>query len=149
MYILSDSEISSLYTPPKLEDDERQELFFLNDQEIDQINPKDSVYIKAFYILLLGYFKVNPTKIDVDIEATIEDLTYIQNTYYPDEKFAFVAPSYNQKYKLYTKIIAAFEYKKFGKIEKAKLSEYLSEIVLTHFSVVEIFDEVTESTRFN
>ncbi len=149
MYILSDSEISSLYTPPKLEDDERQELFFLNDQEKDQINPKDSVYIKAFYILLLGYYKVNPTKIDVDIEAAIEDLTYIQITYYPDEKFAFVAPSYNQKYKLYTKILSAFEYMKFGKIEKAKLQVYLSEIVLTHFSVVEIFDEVTDWLRNN
>lgn len=149
MYILSDSQISSLYTAPKLDDDERHDLFFLNDQEKEQINPKDSIYIKAFYILLLGYFKVNPTKIDVDIEAIIEDLTYIQTTYFPDEKFAFVEPSYNQKYKLYSKVFASFEYKKFDKNEYANLQKHLSVLVLTHFSVVEIFDEITDWLRNN
>jgi len=84
MKILNEAQILELYSAPTLSDEEKERLFFIDDVEQEQMLPREEPILKINYVLLLGYFKVNPTRIDIKLNAaTRRDFEYIRSKFFP------------------------------------------------------------------
>ena len=84
--ILTDSEISELYSVPAMAESERQYFFSLNDSKLAIFESRDSVIMKVYYVLLLGYFKYKPMIWDFTQSQVKDDLDYILQRYLPNKK---------------------------------------------------------------
>ena len=91
--IITESEMSELYSIPLMSDDDRQHFFSLNDTELKVFNSRESVQIKTYFILLLGYFKYKPIILDFTLKDVKADLDYILQTHLSGKKLPRKAPA--------------------------------------------------------
>jgi len=149
MYILSDTQIEKLYSAPHFSDDEREEYFSLDERERAQILPREGSILKIYFILLLGYFKANPVRIDLDIESVRTDFEFIRLKEFPDEKLQPTALLANQKYKIYEKIFSVVKISRFESDEKDALIRFINHVARHHYDTISIFDEVIDWLRIH
>ena len=83
-YILSQSEINELYCLPRLNNIQREQSFSLADEELKAANQLSSLSSKAYFILLLGYFREKPVIGQFRFREVKDDLRYVVNRYYPE-----------------------------------------------------------------
>lgn len=149
MYILSDTQIEKIYSSPVFGDHEREENFSLDEKERSEMLPREATILKIYYIMLLGYFKVNPVRIDLDINRSQADFNFIRQKEFPGEKVAHTGLSAQMKYKIYEKIFSVVKISKFEDDEKRALVEFIDYLARHHYDTVSIFDEVIDWLRIN
>jgi hypothetical protein len=80
--ILSESEINELYCLPRFNNIQREQSFSLPDEELKAVNQQSSLSSKAYFILLLGYFREKPLIAQFRFRDVQDDLKYVVNRYW-------------------------------------------------------------------
>ena len=99
-HILSQSEVSELYSLPRLNNIQREQSFSLADEELKAVNQRSSLSSKVYFILLLGYFREKPLIAQFRFRDVRDDSKYVVNRYYPGQKLPQENPSQSQVYYL-------------------------------------------------
>ena len=81
--ILSDEEISLLYGHPRFSSEEQAEFFHLSPEESTLADDCHAIKSRIFFILQLGYFKARRQFFVFDLDGVIQDIQFIQTSYYP------------------------------------------------------------------
>ena len=81
--ILSDDDFNKLYKLPKLNNEERQFVFELDEIDKNYLNTVNSIPIKINYILHLGYFRTSQYFFAFTFQGVKEDVRFIIKTYFP------------------------------------------------------------------
>lgn len=149
MYILSDTQIEKLYSPTNFTDSEREAYFSLDDKERAQMLQREAPILKIYYIMLLGYFKANPVRVDLDAGRNQEDFEFIRVREFPREKLKHAGLSAQQKYKIYEKIFSVVKIDRFGDSQRIELAAFIDHLSRHHYDTVSIFDEVIDWLRVN
>ena len=102
--ILNDAEYNALYELPEFLIEDKLEGFSLDHDDYEILGSFDDVSLKINYILQLGYFKAVQFFFNFTFQKVREDVWYIINTYYPDEKFPKKNLSSYQHYRIQDKI---------------------------------------------
>jgi hypothetical protein len=82
--LLSELEISDLYSQPELNHDERKLYFTLNAHELSVLNRYSNTRTCVYFILQLGYFKAKQQFFDLKFENVLADIQYIFSTFFYD-----------------------------------------------------------------
>jgi len=82
--ILSDDEISEIYSRPQFTDEEQKRYFDLSSAEQELLSFLRSVRSKISFILQLGYFKAKHLFFTFDFHEVKRDVEYITTRYFPD-----------------------------------------------------------------
>jgi len=125
-YILSQSEISGQYCLPRLNNIQREQSFSLTDEEIKAVNQQASLSSKVYFILLLGYFREKPLIAQFRFRDVRDDLKYVVNRYYPEQKLPRKNPSQSQVYYLRRKLLGMVHYRNLEGDIKSDLDAYLA-----------------------
>ena len=142
--IITESEMSELYSVPLMSDDDRQHFFSLNDTELKVFNSRESVQIKAYFILLLGYFKYKRIILDFALKDVKNDLDYILQTHLSGKKLPRKRLTRQQKSRLYQLVLNIEGYKPFtGKMGK-DLTKRATEEASICIEPRHIFDECVD-----
>ena len=149
MYILSEDEIDELYSVPSIAEQDRNTTFSLSDQEEQQRLAKDSDLIQIYYVLLLGYFRENPVRLDPDPRQISADFEFIRKRDFSDKNLKPVKLTANQKYKVYRKIFSVVVTKQYDADQAAKLAEFANNIAMSQCLPVSLFDELLDWLRLN
>ncbi|HAM49825.1 MAG TPA: Tn3 family transposase, partial [Nitrospiraceae bacterium] len=82
--ILGDDEIEALFGLPHFTHDERVQYFTLTPPETATLEQLHSVASRIYFILQLGYFKARRMFFVFNFPEVEEDVTYIQQQYFPN-----------------------------------------------------------------
>ena len=85
--ILTDEEITALYSIPDLDDEERSFLFSLDDADKANLDTLSTVPRKINYILQRGYYLATNYFFRFSFQRYKSDVEFILNTYFPGESF--------------------------------------------------------------
>lgn len=149
MYILSEDEINELYSIPVIAEQDRHSTFLLSDKEEEQRFPKDSDLTQIYYILLLGYFKEKPVRLDPNPQQIREDFEFVRKQYFSDKNLKPVELTANQKYKIYKKIFSVVPTNQYDVSQATKLAEFAEKISSSQCLPVSLFDELLDWLRLN
>ena len=139
--ILSDSEISELYSVPAMTESDRQYFFSLNDSELAIFESRDSVQMKVYFVLLLGYFKFKPITWNFTLSQVKDDLDYILQLYLPNKKLPRKGLSRPQKTRIYQLVFELEGYRSFDNIMHAALIQQAEDQATICVEPRHIFDE--------
>jgi TnpA family transposase len=142
--ILSLDEIKSLYQIPKLESEERQFVFELDEEDKDYINTIDNVAAKINYILNLGYFRTSGYFFSFSFQSVKEDVKFIIKTYFPGSKFPMKQISQRQHYINRDVVLKKHGMALYSKESQNNLSTYLKALVKQHSVPKYLFDSLLE-----
>ena len=81
--ILSDEEIGLLYGCPCFSSEEQANYFHLSPEEKALADDGHAIKSRIFFILQLGYFKARRQFFVFDLDEVIQDIQFIQASYYP------------------------------------------------------------------
>ncbi|KKB96561.1 Tn3 transposase DDE domain protein, partial [Candidatus Arcanobacter lacustris] len=147
--ILSLDEIKSLYQIPKLENDERQFIFELDEEDKNYINTIDNISVKINYVLNLGYLKTSGYFFSFSFQSAKEDVKFIIKTYFPDSKFPMKQISKRQNYTNRDTILKKNNLTLCSKDFENTLSTYLKSLVKQHAVPKYLFDSLLEYCHKN
>ncbi len=83
--ILNYEEIATLFAPPVLTDEERQQYFSLSPDEAITLNGL-AIKSRVYCILQLGYFKARQQFFPLDASEIHDDIAYIYQLYFPNHE---------------------------------------------------------------
>jgi len=142
--ILTDAEISELYSVPAMTESDRQYFFSLNDSELALFESRDSVQMKVYYVLLLGYFKYKPVIMDFTLSEVKDDLDYILQLYLPNKKLPRKGLSRYQKTRIYQLVLELEGYRSFDAKMQVALSKQAKDEATICVEPRHIFDECVD-----
>ena len=118
--ILSVAEIAELYTIPRFTLDQRKHFFSLNPNEEGAMKRLRHLQNKAYFILLLGYFRYKPIYAEFNLTDIKADLDFILDTHFSARKLPRKALSTLQKSRLYRQICQLTGYQSYDVSCQAK-----------------------------
>ncbi|WP_084605464.1 DUF4158 domain-containing protein [Psychromonas aquimarina] len=74
--ILNDSEINELYALPNFNRTDREDYFSLDNETKKLVNELRRLETRAYFILLLGYFRSRPIVFNFSFSDVVADLEY-------------------------------------------------------------------------
>jgi len=80
--LLSDTEITDLYSRPDLNQYERRLYFTLNPRELAILNKYSNIKTRIYFILQLGYFKAKQQFFKFDLADAQHDVEYVISHFY-------------------------------------------------------------------
>ncbi len=138
--ILLDSEIKDLFGPPKLSTEEKRHYFSLSDPEKEILQSIHSRRSKAYFILMLGYFKIKPIVLNLNYSEVKNDLGFIVSEFYPRLKLKRSSISPAQKMRMYRYIFKLLNYKFIDDEKLESLQQYTHRIASTSIDARYLFD---------
>ncbi|MGI9289532.1 MAG: DUF4158 domain-containing protein, partial [Pseudomonadales bacterium] len=139
--ILNPSEIDQLYRLPGFTAAERTEYFTLSDEEEEIVARLRSLETKAYFILLLGYFRVKPVIVHFRFREVREDLHHIISRYFPGSTLPRGDLARNIKSTLYQKLLETVHFSSFTPFHKATLLKRLRDVATVCVDPRYLFDE--------
>lgn len=139
--ILLDSEIQDLYGAPKLASEQKRYYFSLNDPELDAVRSIRDRYLRVYFVLLLGYFKVRPVVLSIRYSDMWEDLQFIAGEFFPGLKPGRKNVSPMQKVRIYRRIFKLLDYQPFDEDSEAALSKRAGAAAAASIESRYLFDE--------
>ncbi|WP_445083835.1 DUF4158 domain-containing protein [Candidatus Vondammii sp. HM_W22] len=103
--ILSESEINELYALPNFSRTEREDYFSLDNETKKLVNGLRRLETRAYFILLLGYFRSRPIIFNFSFFDVVGDLEYIQKQYFNGQDISTVDLLPTTKTKLINKVL--------------------------------------------
>lgn len=103
-----------LYDPPLFNDNDREYFFDLNEAELFEFHQLRVTQNKAYFVLLLGYFKAKPVTLTFTWGMVQKDLYYIYQKHLPNSKPIRKNLSIDAKSKLYRKVFELTGFQKFS-----------------------------------
>jgi TnpA family transposase len=142
--ILSLDEIKELYHIPKLEGEERQFVFELDEEDNEYLNNIDNIAVKISYILNLGYFRKSGYFFSFSFQSVKEDVQFIIETYFPGSKFPMKQISKRQNYINRDVILKKHGITLYSKEFENNLVTYLKSLAKQHANPKYLFDSLLE-----
>ena len=140
-HILSHSEVSELYSLPRLNNIQREQSFSLADEELKAVNQQSSLSSKVYFILLLGYFREKPLIAQFRFRDVKDDSKYVVNRYYPGKKLPRKNPSQSQVYYLRKKLLGMLHDRNLDGDIKPDLDTHLADVATICAEPRYLFDE--------
>jgi TnpA family transposase len=142
--ILSREDLNKLYKIPILENDERQFVFELDEEDKNYLNTIDNVSVKINYVLNLGYFKTSGYFFSFSFQTVKEDVKFIIKTCFPDSKFPMKQISKRHNYANRNIILKKHGMVLYSKAFESNLAAYLKVLVKQHSIPKYMFDSLLE-----
>lgn len=142
--ILSDDDFEKLYKIPKLNDEERQVVFELDEEDKNYLNTINSIPVKINYILHLGYFRISQYFFSCTFHGVKEDVRFIIKTYFPGTTFPMKQISNRQYYSNRQVILNKHAMTLYAKSFESNLSDYLKSLVKQHSVPKYLFDSLLD-----
>ena len=142
--ILSDDDFNKLYKLPKLNNEERQFVFELDEIDKNYLNTVNSIPTKINYILHLGYFRTSQYFFAFTFQGVKEDVRFIIKTYFPGTTFPTKQISNRQYYSNRQAILNKHEMSLYNKDLDSYLSNYLKSLVKQHSIPKYLFDSLLD-----
>ena len=150
--LLMPEEIEFLYGLPLFSDVERRHYFSLPEHILLQLKISDFNYnrtsSKLYFILQYGYFKAKNLFFNFQYKNVIDDVTFIMQSYLPNDKFPKKLPCNKQQIKIKRTILDIFEFKKESKEtyklisnEVSKLAKSIQDPTDICFSIIALLKE--------
>ncbi|MGH1472500.1 MAG: Tn3 family transposase [Cellvibrionaceae bacterium] len=149
MYILSEEQIGDLFAVPIVAEQDRPLTFSLNEKEEGQLLARESKTLQIYYILLLGYFKEKPVRLDLDQDTKNDDFEYVKGRYFPGCDLNQTTLTSNQKYKIYKKIFSVVDVVEYDSVQADKLTSHADSIAISQSLPISLFDELMDWLRIN
>lgn len=80
--ILTNAELTNLYSPPLFSIEEQRLYFTLNDKELTQCRSIRQRTHRCYFIALLGYFKSKPVVLNESFSSMADDLHLLPSILY-------------------------------------------------------------------
>lgn len=142
--ILSDDDFNKLYKIPKLNNEDRQFIFVLDEIDKNYLNTINSIPIKINYILHLGYFRTSQYFFSFTFQGVKEDVRFIIKTYFPGTTFPMKQISNRQYYSNRQAILNKHGMYLYTKSFQSDLSNYLKSLVKQHSVPKYLFDSLLD-----
>lgn len=142
--ILSNDDFDKLYKIPKLNDEERQLIFELEEADKNYLSTINSIPAKINYILHLGYFRISQYFFSFTFQAVKEDVRFIIKTYFPDSTFPTKQISNRQYYTNRQAILDKYKMSLYSKSFESHLTSYLKSLVKEHSIPRYLFDSALD-----
>lgn len=142
--ILSDDDFDKLYKIPKLNNEERQFVFELDEIDKNYLNTINSIPVKINYILNLGYFRTSQYFFSFTFQAVKEDVRFIIKSYFAGSSFPMKQISNRQYYSNRQVILNKYEMSLYTKSFQSHLSNYLKSVVKQHSVPKYLFDSLLD-----
>jgi TnpA family transposase len=142
--ILSDDDFDKLYKIPKLNENERELIFELDEIDKNYLNTINSTSVKINYILHLGYFKISQYFFSFSFQEATEDVKFIIETYFPGTSFLMKQISNRQYYSNRQIILKKYEMNLYSKNFANSLNDYLKTLTKQHIACKYLFDSVLD-----
>lgn len=140
--ILSESEINELYALPNFSLTEREDYFSLDNETKKLVNGLRRLETRAYFILLLGYFRSRPIIFNFSFLDVIADLEYIQKQHFDGQDISTVDLSPTTKTKLINKVLKYTGYSAYQtRLHKSALIKRLNDVVKINLEPRYVFDE--------
>jgi len=135
------AEYHDLYDPPRFNENDRDYFFNLNEPELSTLREFRSVQNKAYFILLLGYFKAKPVTLTFTWGVVKIDLDYIYARYFPTVSLLRKNIDKDAKSNVYQKVFSLTGFQRFTDHFQLKLSEQADLAVAIRADSKTVFDE--------
>jgi hypothetical protein len=143
--LLSETEITSLYTRPEFNYDEQQLYFTLNEHEFAILNRYSNTRTKVYFILQLGYFKAKQKFFKFRFEDARTDVKYIVFNFFKHTDTILsgrISRNYTNQQK--DDILKLFEYQewssKFESQTTSRICELLRYYPKSHSALRQLLD---------
>ena len=149
--ILSTSEIKYYYGAQAFSPDEQEYYFTLDTHEESIMQELGSVISKAYFILLLGYFKANQQLFKLwEIKNINSNLEFVRTKYFPErQKSIDLEISRPTRLDLEHRILKMFDYQVCGVEMRERIALLASEVVTIDSSPVFVFKEIAHFLQKN
>lgn len=114
---------------------------WLADEELKAANQLSSLSSKAYFILLLAYFREKPIIAQFRFREVKDDLRYVVNRYYPEQKLPRKNPSQSQVYYLRKKLLSMLHYRNLDGDIKPNMDAHLADVATISAEPRYLFDE--------
>ncbi|WP_425361609.1 Tn3 family transposase [Candidatus Tisiphia endosymbiont of Ceraclea dissimilis] len=142
--ILSNDDFDKLYKIPKLNDEERQFVFELDEVDKNHLNTISNIPGKINYILHLVYFRVSQYFFSFTFHGVKEDVRFIIKTYFSGSTFPTKQISNRQYYANRQDILNKHEMILYSKNFKSSMFDYLKSLVKQHSVPRYLFDSLLD-----
>jgi TnpA family transposase len=140
--ILSEAEISDLYSLPKLTLEEREVFFSLNKKEKQFIQKIPDLSSKVHAILQLGYFKTKGRLFSFKYEDILPDLDYVLTQYFSiQDKYKSILLKANKE-ENNKRILSLLNFRAFDDKARRELTEQTLLLTRIHANHLDIFREL-------
>ena len=139
--ILSNSEIIDLYSLPVFDEAMREFYFTLEDSEITEMKSKKLIESRVNFILQLGYFKYKEMFFRATFADVRDDVQYIMNRYFSNEKLPEVMISKKTRLDHQSRILKLLQYKLFNSNDQAVLKKHLLKETRLCIDPKDLFDK--------
>ncbi|WP_150466111.1 Tn3 family transposase [Francisella sp. SYW-2] len=147
--ILSADDFDNLYTIPKIEKQDREFLFELDEYDNEYLNTLTDLSSKIDYILQMEYFRISQYFFNFTIHGVRQDSWHIIETYYPGSKFPKKATSKHYVYQNRKVILKKYEMFSYNSSFRKKLETYAKDLARQHIVPKYIFDSLLDFCHQN
>lgn len=134
------TEHHDLYDVPQFNENDRDYFFTLNESELFELEQLRVSSNKAYFILLLGYFKAKPVTLTLTWGIVKNDLTYIYQKYFPNSKVPRKNIHKDAKSDIYKKVFSLTGFRRFSENDEKKLLEQAALAVFNRADSKNVFD---------
>ena len=123
--ILAAPEIQDLYSIPKLNAQEQEYFFSLNDEELAIVNRLNTTRNRIHLILMLGYFRIKRVCQIYQWHEIVDDYYHVAQRYYPKASKKKKNINRQTRSELYKKVFAIEGFQRFDKTTEETMSSHL------------------------
>lgn len=134
------TEHHDLYDVPQFNENDRDYFFTLNESELYELEQLRVIPNKAYFILLLGYFKAKPVTLTLTWGIVKNDLAYIYQKYFPNSKVPRKNVHKDAKSDMYKKVFSLTGFRRFSENDEKKLLEQAELAVFNRADSKNVFD---------
>jgi hypothetical protein len=142
--ILSDDDFDKLYKIPKFNDEERQVVFELDEEDKNYLNTINSIPIIINYILYLGYFRISQYFFSFTLQGIKENVKFIVKTYFPGTTFSMKQISNRQYCTNLQTILKRHKMTLYSNSFHSSILDHLRSLVGQHAVLQYLFDSLLD-----
>ncbi len=146
--ILSEDKLRELYGIPKLENEDREEVFDLMEEDVKYLKKLKRKADKINYILQLGYFRANRYLYTFNIKTVEEDIIYINGKYFNETNAPKRGVSKTTHYRIQQTILKNNGYKRYSKSVREGLKKQSKRVAKRDISKEFIFEELLKFCEY-
>lgn len=141
--ILSEIEIKEIYQIPKFTNDQREFLFALDAKEMGALGTITATKSKIYFILQLGYFKVNAIFYNFTFDQVRADTAFVSIRYFPKKKTSVTGKIWRNNISDQRKIILSLlGYQPYSSKTKKTIESKVEKLMRIHSNQTDVFREL-------
>lgn len=129
LHILPAAEVAALYSLPQFTAEDQTRYFSLTADEQAALSQWHTMASRIFFVLQLGYFKAVQQFFVFDLPEVIQDVYWVQQTYFSDGEIPSSIIAKGTRLKQQTVILQLCRYRHCGDLERQELASKAEQVV--------------------